>query len=102
MGHGAKLTSSYMAPLFLLAAAMYVDDTDLLHWGNDRNMDDKELIEQVQQATTDFGMLAQAGGGAFKPEKCFVYFLCYETVQGKKKLKALKKLPEPHAYVNVK
>ena len=28
------LTSCYAARLFLLAAAMYVDGTDLFHWGN--------------------------------------------------------------------
>lgn len=32
MGNGAKLTSSYTARMFCLAAVMYVDDTDLLHW----------------------------------------------------------------------
>jgi hypothetical protein len=32
MGHGARIQSSYFAILFLLAAVMYVDDTDLLHW----------------------------------------------------------------------
>lgn len=88
--------------MFLLAAAMYVDNTDLLHLGNDRHMDDEELIEQVQQSTTDFGMLAQAGGGAFKPEKCSVYLMCYEKITGKKRLKSLKKHPDPSSYVNVK
>ena len=31
MRYGAKLTSTYMAILFLLAAVTYVDDTNLLH-----------------------------------------------------------------------
>ncbi len=31
MGSGAKLTSCYAEQMFLLAAAMYVDDTDLFH-----------------------------------------------------------------------
>ena len=32
MGHGARLTSVMSVRMFLLAAIMYVDDTDLLHW----------------------------------------------------------------------
>ncbi len=34
MGHGAWLTSSKASHLFLLAAAMYVDHTDLIHWAD--------------------------------------------------------------------
>jgi len=102
MGNGAKLTSSYTSRLFLLAAAMYVDDTDLLHWADSQTTDDDELIEHVQSATTDFGQLAQASGGYLKAEKCFVYFLTYHTVRGVTKLKPLSKIPEPKALVEVK
>jgi len=31
-GHGAQIYSSYYKRLLLLAAVMYVDDTDLIHW----------------------------------------------------------------------
>ena len=49
MGHGAKLTSSYMNQMFLIAAVMYVDDTDLLHWAPSiTTTTNEELIEQVQ------------------------------------------------------
>ena len=41
MEHGVKLTSCYAARLFLLAAVMYVDNTDLLHWGPSLNIQDK-------------------------------------------------------------
>jgi len=102
MGNGAKLTSSYAARIFLLAAAMYVDDTDLLHWADSPVTEDEELVEQVQAATNDFAHLAQASGGALKPEKCFVYFLAYHTVRGQTKLKTLSQLPDPVALVEVK
>ncbi len=102
MGHGEKLTSSYMCRTFLLAAAMYVDDTDLIHWGDSAHMEDEALIEKVQVATNDFGLLAQASGGALKPKKFFVYFMCYHMVNNKTKLKLLKKLPKPTATVKVK
>jgi hypothetical protein len=33
LGHGLEARTSITARLFLLAAIIYVDDTDLLHWG---------------------------------------------------------------------
>ena len=81
---------------------MYVDDMDLLHWANSQVTDDEELVEQVQTTTNDFAQLAQALGGALKPEKIFVYFLTYQTVRGHTKLKPLSKLPEHRALVEVK
>ena len=102
MGSGAKLTSSYTSRLFLLAAAMYADDTDLLHWADSQTTDNEELIEHVQSATTDFGQLAQASGGYLKAEICFVYSLAYHTVRGITKLKPLSKIREPKALVEVK
>ena len=69
-GHGAKLSSCRMALLFMLAAVMYVDDTDWLHLGKSIRMSDDDLVSQVQRATTDAGMLSQATGGALKQEKC--------------------------------
>ena len=89
MGHGPKLTSAYMSRLFLLAAIMYVDDTDLLHWADSPTTSDAELIAQVQTASTDWSMLAQATGGALKPAKCRAYFLCYKFTAGKPRLEAV-------------
>ena len=87
MVHGAHLTSAYLARLFLLAAVCYVDDTDLLHLAPSVNTTDRELFVQVQAATTDWGHIAQASGGALKPEKCYVYFLSYRFINGKVRLK---------------
>ena len=95
LGHGATLTSALAARIFLLSAVLYVDDGDLLHWGSSSVQTDEEHIEQVQEATTDYGMLAQATGGALKPKKCGTYFMFYKFVQGRAKLKRLKEFPEP-------
>ena len=54
---------------------MYVDDTDLLHWGDSPITNDDKLTNQVQSATNDFGSLVQATGGALKTIKYFTYFL---------------------------
>ena len=102
MGHGAKLTSAYSSRLFLLAAVMYVDDTDLLHWARSPSTRGDELIQQVQGSTNDWGLLGQATGGALKPEKCFLYLLDYAFPNGRARLKSLKQLPEAEFKAEVK
>jgi len=102
MGHGAKLTSAYTSRMFILAAVMYVDDTDLLHWASSPTTSSEELVQQVQEATNDWGLLGQATGGALKPEKCFLYLLDYSFNNGRAKLSTLKNLPEPEFAVEVK
>ena len=102
MGHGAKLTSAYTSRMFILAAVMYVDDTDLLHWAPSPTTSSGELVQQVQEATNDWGLLGQATGGALKPEKCFLYLLNYSFNGGRAKLNTLKNFPEPEFAVEVK
>ena len=99
MGHGATLTSAYTARLFILAAVMYVDDTDLLYWAPSPTTTTAELVDQVQAATTDWGMLAQATGGALKPGKCFLYLLHYNFEKGRAKMKTLRQLPHSLTHV---
>jgi hypothetical protein len=53
MGHGAKIQSSYASRLFVLAAIMYVDSTDLLHWLVSPGTNPEELVAYVQGATLD-------------------------------------------------
>jgi hypothetical protein len=80
MGHGAWIRSSYLSRLFILAAVMYVDDRDLLHWPSSPYTNPEELVAHVQQATTDYTNLAQASGGILKDVKFLVYFLDYKFV----------------------
>ncbi len=83
MGHGAKLTSTLTATRFILAAIMFVDDTDLLHWAPLPTTSDEELIEQVQVASDDWGRISQETGGILKPVKCSLYLLTYKFVRGR-------------------
>ena len=99
MGHGARVTSSYATRLFLISAVMYVDDTDLLHWPESPAADTEELIHHVQEATMDYGRLAQASGGILKENKCSVYFLAYKYPGGRARMRSLHDLPAPTAYV---
>ena len=73
----------------LLAAVMYVDDTDLLHWAETYAMTSEELIEMIQNATMDWGNLDQASEGLLKDNKCSIYLLCYKYIRGRAKLKSL-------------
>ena len=74
-GLGAKIYSSYYRRLLLLAAVMYVDDTDMIHWARNPSCTPVELIAAAQTATDAWGGLAIATGAAMKPEKCYAYFL---------------------------
>jgi hypothetical protein len=87
MGHGANIRSSYLACLFILAAVMYIDDTDLLNWPSSSSADPYKLVAHVQRATTDYTNLAQAIGGILKGAKCSVYFLDYKFVRGQARMK---------------
>ena len=57
------------------------------------------MIAHVQKGATDYGLLAQASGGILKQIKCAVYFLVYQFVRGRARLKHLKDLPPPIAEV---
>jgi hypothetical protein len=76
-GYRAQIYSSYYIQLLLLAAIMYVDDTDLIHWSRTLGCNPKELIAAAQTATYAWGGLAIATGAAMKPEKCYAYFPLY-------------------------
>ena len=92
LGHGMAATSSISGRIFLLAAIIYVDDTDLLHWAKFYGIEDEEFVGQVQEATTDWGMLVHATGGAVKPSKSFWYLMSWKFHKGKARLKTKQEL----------
>jgi hypothetical protein len=52
--HSANITLAFVGRLFSLAAVMYVDNTDILHWQPSSFIEDEDLVSYVQQATTDW------------------------------------------------
>jgi hypothetical protein len=78
---------------------MYINNTDLLHWPDSAHLDPDDLIAYVQQATMDYGHLAQASGGILKEKKCLVYFIDYIYARGRARLKTPQELPPPRAYM---
>ncbi len=95
MRNGTGVHSLYGSWLFILAAVMYVDNTNLLHWPVSCRNDLDALVAHVQQATTDWTHLAQALGGILKDKKCSVHFLDYKYTNGRTKMNSLHDLPAP-------
>ena len=93
MGNGARMRSLYISRPFVLAAVVYVNDTDLLHWPPSAYTSLEDLIKFAQKEITDWGLLSQASGGILKPSKCLVYFLDYKFVGARAKMKSLQDLP---------
>ncbi len=71
---GARIYSSYYEQLLLLAAVMFIKDTDLIHWADQPSCSPSKLIASAQTATYSWGSLAIATGAAMKQEKCYVIF----------------------------
>jgi hypothetical protein len=106
LGHGINLESAISLRIFLLAAIIYVDDTDLLHWGSFYGISDEDFLAEAQTATIDWGMLIQATGGAIKPAKSFWYLLSWKFPRGRPVLKQkreynslrLVSIPQPNSH----
>jgi hypothetical protein len=92
-GFGAQIYSSYYRQLLILAAVMYVDDTDLVHWFHLPFRSPVKLIATAQTATYAWGGHAIATGAAMKPDKCYAYFLSYWNNRGHAKLRTVWALP---------
>ena len=56
---------------------LFVDDTDL-YIMDECIKSEYDLWHETQDATTSWGKLLLATGGALKPEKCFYYLVDYE------------------------
>jgi hypothetical protein len=101
-GFGARIYSSYYKLLLLLAATMYINDTDLIHWCCQSSCNQSKLIAAAHTATYAWGSLAIATGAAMKPNKCYAYFLVsYRYNPGRAKLRMVKALLESIAPVTL-
>ena len=94
LGHGMSAKMSRTQRVVLLAAIVYVDDTDLIHWGDFYGISDSAFLSRIQRAINDWGKLLQATGGSIKKAKSFYYVMSWKFVKGKPTLKTI---PELHA-----
>jgi hypothetical protein len=70
-GFGVQIYSSYYKQLLLLAAVMYVEDTDLIHWACQPSCSPRELIAAAQTTTYAWGSLAIATRAAMQKYSAF-------------------------------
>ena len=68
LGHGIEFLGTWSRDAFMLAAVLYIDDSDLLHMvkGYPTNA---EFLALVQSATDDWAGLVHASGGSLKSQK---------------------------------
>lgn len=93
MGHGVTIDPAISGTIFTIAAIIYVDDTDLLHWARSTGMTEEQFFDQVQRAILDWGHLAIASGGSLKADKCFWYLISFRFRNGIPYYKTLDELP---------
>ena len=80
---------------------MYVDDTDLLHLAESKDVEDEELTESVQRDAKVWGELEQSTDGILKATKCSLFLLIYNWIHGRVRLKTLNNLLYAHHEVIV-
>ena len=77
LGYGSRMTSPITRVWLDVKGVLFVGDTDL--YVMDECIKSKyDLWHETQDATTSWGKLLLATGGALKPEKCFYYLVDYE------------------------
>lgn len=94
LGHASTFTGAWSGFIFILAAILYVDDTDLLIIGKKLDMSLDEFFAQTQEAVLDWGKIVQATGGYLKAKKCFWYMLAWNWHKGVPTLRSLRSLPK--------
>ena len=94
LGHASSFVGAWTGVVFLLAAIVYVDDTDLLIVARHRDMSLDAFFEQTQSAVMDWGLIVQATGGYLKATKCFWYMMAWQWKNGVPSLRPLSQLPK--------
>eukprot|EP00956_Cyclotella_meneghiniana_P032412 scaffold89146_cov64-Cyclotella_meneghiniana.AAC.3 len=99
LGHASSFSGAWTGALFVLAAIIYVDDTDLLLRARSRDMTLDDFYAQCQAAVTDWGSIVLATGGYLKASKCFWYMMSWRWVKGVPQLRSLALLPNYELYI---
>jgi hypothetical protein len=93
LGHGIEFVGDWSRDAFMLAAVLYVDDSDLLHMAKGYPTNAK-FLALVQSATDDWAGLVHASGSSLKHQRCFWYMLGWQWVNGMPQLRKLCELPQ--------
>ncbi len=76
-GHGAKFLCLISLINSNLAAMLYVDDTDVVHFNFAWNKTVVEALLHLQGSVTNLERLLIAIGGLLKPSKCFYHLITF-------------------------
>ena len=92
-GHCEPVFSASSGLLLILAAIIYVDDTDLLLRAKRRQLSDTEFFNQIQAAINCWGHIVMATGGHLKQAKCKVSVVSFGYKNGASYIKTMQALP---------
>ena len=98
LGHCEPMYSAWSGMLLLLAAVIYVDDTDLLVRARSRTMSDADFFNQIQASLLAWGAVVMATGGHLKQKKCKVSVVSFHFKKGIATIKPPSLLPM-HSFV---
>ena len=76
-GHGATFLCPISSMVSHLAAILFVDDTDVIHFRMDADESVLEAHRQLQDSVLSWGNLLIATGGSLKPAKCFYHLISF-------------------------
>ena len=94
LGHASRFVGAWSGLLFILAAVIYVDDTDLFLTATRRDQSLEDFFHQVQQSVTDWSHIVEVTGGYVKAAKCFWYMMAWRWDRGEPVLRSLSSLPK--------
>jgi hypothetical protein len=92
-GHASEIRSAIANELVTMVGLLFVDDTDLIAFGNDADTVPMELITSLQAAIHTWQAGLFTTGGALKPEKCAWGILAYYFVAGQARMYNQARLP---------
>ena len=76
-GHGATFLCPISELSHTLAAVLYVDDTDVIHFRMDSDETVWDTHRALQDSILSWGNLLIATGGSLKPSKCFYHLIAF-------------------------
>jgi hypothetical protein len=92
LGHGTEFVGAWSRDTFVLAAVLYVYDSDLFHMAKGFSTNNK-FVALVQSATNAWAALVHATGSSLKPQKCFWYMMGWWWIKGVPRMRKLYGLP---------
>lgn len=88
-----SFSGAWSGLLFLTAAIIYVNNTDLLIVAKCRDVSLDDFVDQTQSSIMDWGLIVEATGRYIKAVKCFWYMMAWKWNESVPSLCSLHELP---------